>query len=74
MRTTRKLSLAFLTLGGLIISLSACSSNSSVTGGNNNGPSNQITSTTLSGHIKGTMTTGKTYTVNGDVYVDKPDT
>lgn len=75
MKTTRKLSLALLAIGGLIISLSACSSNSSVTGANSGGGNNKtITGTTFSGHKKGTLASGKTYTVNGDVYIDKGDT
>ncbi len=75
MKTTNKFSLLLMGITGLIISLSACSKTTSVTGGNGgNQQSNDITSTTLSGHIKGTMTTGTTYTVNADIYVNKGDT
>ncbi|HKJ30722.1 MAG TPA: hypothetical protein VKA34_02790 [Balneolales bacterium] len=74
MKTTNKISLLFLGIAGLIISLSACSKTTSVTGGNSSKKSNTITSTTLSGHIKGTMASGKTYTISGDVYVDRGDT
>jgi hypothetical protein len=37
-------------------------------------PSNPITNTTVSGNVKGTMLTGKTYTITGDVYVKTGDT
>ena len=75
MKTKIHISLTFLSIVGLLVSFSACSKNTSITGGNNKGNSNQITSTTLTGgHIKGTMLTGKTYDVSGDIYVDKGDT
>ena len=55
--------------------LTSCSKSSE---GNNVAPaqpaSNPITGTTLSGNVKGTLLTGKTYTVSGDVTVAPKDT
>lgn len=72
MKTTNKLSLLLIGIIAMAVSFSACSK-TTVTGASTAKGTN-ITSTTLSGHIKGTMVTGKTYTVNGDIYVDKGDT
>ncbi|HKJ45018.1 MAG TPA: hypothetical protein VJ991_04235 [Balneolales bacterium] len=74
MKYRNKISLFLVGIAGLIISLSACSKSNSVTGNNKNGGANEITSTTLTGHVKGTMDSGKTYTITGDIYVDAGDT
>lgn len=74
MKTTNRFSLFLLGIAGLIISFSACSKTTNVTGGNTGGTSQYITQTTFSGHVKGILKTGTTYSVNGDVYVDKGDT
>lgn len=73
MKITNKTAILIFGILGLLISLSACSKSTNITGGGKK-TSKTITSTSLSGHIKGTMTTGKTYTVTGDIYVDKGDT
>jgi len=81
MLNLKKLTILLFTVAGLMaLLLSACSSSNNPVspkpgGGNGgSGSSQPLTSSTQSGHIKGIMTQGKTYTVTGDIYVDKNDT
>ena len=74
-RSTRLAMLTGLALTATTLLMSSCSKSSE---GNNVQPSqpasNPITGTTLSGNLKGTLLTGTTYTVTGNVTVGPKDT